>query len=76
METSMKKFLAALRALSLGVPLLVSQLAGATTIVVGQVAPLSGLDANQGRAYAVGMQLYFNTSTLCARTTAAGRMTP
>ena len=34
--------------------------AGASQLVVGQVAPLSGLDANQGRAYAAGMQLLFN----------------
>ena len=34
--------------------------AGAANIVVGQVAPLSGLEAAQGRAYGVGMQLYFN----------------
>lgn len=27
-------------------------------IVVGQVAPLSGLEAGQGRAYRAGMQLY------------------
>ncbi|HVL10273.1 MAG TPA: ABC transporter substrate-binding protein [Burkholderiaceae bacterium] len=32
----------------------------AAQIVVGQVGPMSGLDANQGRAYAAGMQLYFN----------------
>lgn len=32
----------------------------AAEIVVGQVGPMSGLDASQGRAYAVGMQLYFN----------------
>lgn len=32
----------------------------AAQIVVGQVAPMSGLDANQGRAYSTGMQLYFN----------------
>ncbi|HVZ45832.1 MAG TPA: ABC transporter substrate-binding protein [Ramlibacter sp.] len=29
-------------------------------IVVGQVAPLSGLDVNQGRAYSAGMQAYFD----------------
>jgi branched-chain amino acid transport system substrate-binding protein len=29
-------------------------------VVVGQVAPLSGLEANQGRSYSVGMQLFFN----------------
>lgn len=39
----------------LGIPL-----AHATQIVVGQLGPMSGLDANQGRAYAVGMQLLFN----------------
>jgi ABC-type branched-subunit amino acid transport system substrate-binding protein len=33
--------------------------AHAATVVVGQVAPMSGLEANQGRAYAAGMQLYF-----------------
>ena len=31
----------------------------AAQVVVGQVAPLSGLDAAQGRAYAAGMQLFF-----------------
>src|SRR5690348_6636687 len=29
-------------------------------IVVAQVAPLTGAEANQGRGYAAGMQLYFN----------------
>jgi branched-chain amino acid transport system substrate-binding protein len=33
----------------------------AVQIVVGQVGPMSGLEANQGRAYAAGMQLHFNT---------------
>jgi branched-chain amino acid transport system substrate-binding protein len=28
-------------------------------VVVGQVGPMSGLEASQGRAYAAGMQLYF-----------------
>ncbi|HSV45640.1 MAG TPA: ABC transporter substrate-binding protein, partial [Ramlibacter sp.] len=32
----------------------------AAQIVVGQVAPMSGLDANQGRAYGAGMQLLFS----------------
>ena len=36
-------------------------LAQAAQVVVGQVAPLSGLEANQGRAYGAGMQLYFNS---------------
>ena len=31
----------------------------AAPIVVGQVGPMSGLEANQGRAYAVGMELAF-----------------
>lgn len=35
-------------------------IAQAAPVVVGQVAPMSGLEANQGRAYAAGMQLYFN----------------
>lgn len=32
----------------------------AAPVVVGQVAPMSGLDASQGRAYATGMQLVFS----------------
>ncbi|WP_430300398.1 ABC transporter substrate-binding protein [Ramlibacter paludis] len=32
----------------------------AAQVVVGQVGPMSGLEASQGRAYAAGMQLYFN----------------
>jgi branched-chain amino acid transport system substrate-binding protein len=35
------------------------QIAVAGQVVVGQVGPMSGLEANQGRAYAAGMQLYF-----------------
>jgi branched-chain amino acid transport system substrate-binding protein len=35
-------------------------LAQAVQVVVGQAAPLSGLDANQGRAYSAGMQLCFS----------------
>src|SRR4051794_18736805 len=31
-------------------------------VVVGQVAPLSGLDANQGHAYGAGLQLAFNNA--------------
>src|SRR5438552_1771600 len=34
--------------------------AAAGQVVVGQVAPLSGLDANQGRAYGAGMELAFS----------------
>lgn len=33
----------------------------ATQIVVGQVAPLSGLEASQGRGYSAGMQLLFDS---------------
>jgi branched-chain amino acid transport system substrate-binding protein len=36
--------------------------ANAGQLVVGQVAPLSGLDGNQGRAYGAGMQLAFNVA--------------
>lgn len=35
--------------------------AGATQVLVGQVAPLTGPESSQGRAYAAGMQLYFNS---------------
>jgi len=42
--------------------LLCAPLAHAAQIVVGQVGPMSGLDANQGRAYAVGMQLAFHNA--------------
>jgi branched-chain amino acid transport system substrate-binding protein len=38
-----------------------SQPGQAAQIVVGQVAPLSGPEASQGRAYAAGMQLFFNS---------------
>lgn len=36
-----------------------SQAAPAAQVVVGQVAPMSGLEASQGRAYATGMQMLF-----------------
>jgi ABC-type branched-subunit amino acid transport system substrate-binding protein len=36
--------------------------AHAGQVVVGQVAPLSGLDENQGRAYGAGMQLAFDNA--------------
>jgi ABC-type branched-subunit amino acid transport system substrate-binding protein len=35
------------------------QIAMGAPIVIGQVGPMSGLEANQGRAYAAGMQLLF-----------------
>src|SRR5215208_7212662 len=42
-----------------GAALALAQLGQAAQIVVGQVGPMSGLEANQGRAYAAGMQLVF-----------------
>ncbi len=48
-----------LRALVLAVAL-ASNWTLAAEIVVGQVGPMSGLEANQGRAYAAGMRLHFN----------------
>ena len=45
--------------LTLLVLVLVSHAASAAQIVVGQVAPLSGPEARQGRAYGAGMQMYF-----------------
>lgn len=38
-----------------------AQTAQGAELVVGQVGPMSGLEANQGRAYAAGMQLLFNS---------------
>jgi branched-chain amino acid transport system substrate-binding protein len=49
----------AARLILAGAALAAAQLAQAAQIVVGQVAPLSGLEANQGRAYGAGMQLLF-----------------
>jgi branched-chain amino acid transport system substrate-binding protein len=43
-----------------GAAVLGAQLAAAATVVVGQVGPMSGLEASQGRAYSAGMQLYFD----------------
>ncbi|HYF41750.1 MAG TPA: ABC transporter substrate-binding protein [Ramlibacter sp.] len=48
-------------AAGLAASLLAAPLAQAVQVVVGQVGPMSGLDANQGRAYAAGMQLLFNS---------------
>jgi branched-chain amino acid transport system substrate-binding protein len=39
---------------------LVGPLTHAAQVLVGQVAPMTGLEANQGRAYSAGMQLYFD----------------
>ena len=40
---------------------LAAPLTHAAQVLVGEVCPLSGLEANQGRAYGAGMQLYFDT---------------
>lgn len=46
-----------IRSLALGSTLAVSLAAVAAPIVVGQVAPLSGLEGTQARAYSTGLQL-------------------
>ena len=56
----MKKIALFARAACAAGVLLGAQAAFAAPIVVGQVGPMSGLEASQGRAYATGMQLYFN----------------
>ena len=48
------------RAVTAAVAVCGAQALQAAQIVVGQVGPLSGLEASQGRAYGTGMQLYFN----------------
>lgn len=55
-KSSMRAFRVLLLAALLG-----GTAAHAAEIVVGQVAPLSGLEAVQGRAYAAGMQLLFDS---------------
>jgi branched-chain amino acid transport system substrate-binding protein len=47
------------RGAAAAVVLLGAQFVQAAQVVVGQVGPMSGLEASQGRAYAAGMQLYF-----------------
>lgn len=49
-----------IRALALALAL-AAPLTHAAQVVVGQVGPMSGLEASQGRAYAVGMQLVFDS---------------
>ena len=56
----MNKLFAGLRWL-VGVELAFLAVSGyAMEVVVGQVAPMSGLDASQGRAYAAGLKLQFD----------------
>lgn len=56
----MKPFQFLIRSLAVGGVMAVSLVAGAAQIVVGQVAPMSGLEGNQGRAYATGLRLALN----------------
>lgn len=53
----MRSFPSIARSLAAGGTLAVSLAAGAAQIVVGQVAPLSGLEGTQARAYSTGIQL-------------------
>lgn len=48
------------RALAFGIGMWICGGVAGGQIVVGQVAPLTGLEAPQGRAYSAGMQLYFD----------------
>jgi branched-chain amino acid transport system substrate-binding protein len=57
----MKKTSLVARMLLAGAVLTGAQFAQSAQIVVGQVGPMSGLEANQGRAYGAGMQLLFNS---------------
>jgi branched-chain amino acid transport system substrate-binding protein len=45
---------------SVGLCVAITMPSFAEQVVVGQVGPLSGLEASQGRAYSAGMQLHFN----------------
>ncbi|HSV47516.1 MAG TPA: ABC transporter substrate-binding protein [Ramlibacter sp.] len=56
----MTNFSRATDAIVAAAALLLGQAGHAAQIVVGQVAPMSGLEASQGRAYAAGMQLHFD----------------
>ncbi len=56
----MKPFQSLIRSLVVGGVMAASLAAGATQIVVGQVAPLSGREGNQGRAYSTGLRLALN----------------
>lgn len=57
----MKNLHLAARIVLAGATLAAAHLAQAAQIVVGQAGPMSGLEANQGRAYAAGMQLFFSS---------------
>ncbi|ABM36331.1 amino acid/amide ABC transporter substrate-binding protein, HAAT family [Polaromonas naphthalenivorans CJ2] len=49
-----------MRTLAVGGVMAAALSAGAAPIVVGQVAPLSGMEARQGRAYSIGIRLALN----------------
>ncbi|MBC5764188.1 ABC transporter substrate-binding protein [Ramlibacter albus] len=57
----MKKFAGVARAALAAAALFGGTAVWAAQVVVGQVGPMSGLEASQGRAYAAGMQLYFDS---------------
>jgi branched-chain amino acid transport system substrate-binding protein len=61
MNAKMGRSLGAVRYVVAVCGLAFSALVQAGQIVVGQVGPMSGLEANQGHAYAAGMRLLFNT---------------
>jgi branched-chain amino acid transport system substrate-binding protein len=56
----MKRLANLARAALASAAVLGAHVAAAAPLVVGQVGPMSGLEASQGRAYAAGMQLHFN----------------
>jgi branched-chain amino acid transport system substrate-binding protein len=58
----MKKMNRSLRIALAGALITLAPWSQAAAVVVGEVAPMSGLDANQGRAYAAGMQLAFGNA--------------
>lgn len=55
-----KMFLSLKRTLAAGSIMAAALSAGSATIVVGQVAPLSGPDGRQGRSYSAGIRLALN----------------
>lgn len=55
-----KPFSSLMRTLTVGGVMAAALSAGAAPIVVGQVAPLSGMEARQGRAYEAGIRLALN----------------
>ncbi|WP_232290754.1 ABC transporter substrate-binding protein [Polaromonas naphthalenivorans] len=55
-----KAFSSLMRTLAVGGVMAAALSAGAAPIVVGQVAPLSGMEARQGRAYSIGIRLALN----------------